>query len=113
MAGLLGPSLLLLYTSSRRSHRRLRDTQYGPRPPCLALSALAVLASLFYGYGSLILAVFLVTAVTQQGFGPFIVMHLSTLLLLGAALSGGIYRVLHRASTHQPCTNQVFPKLSS
>jgi hypothetical protein len=99
LAGLLGPSLLLLHTyHPTRIGARYLDTAMIRFDDGPWATALMVLASLFDGYGSIILTVFLTTVVTHQPFSPTVVDNLGVLLLIGAALSSGIYRRLQHAS---------------
>lgn len=97
-AGLVGPSLLLLHAYRPTClGTRLLDTATrwfldGPWA-----TAITGLSCLFFGYGSVILAVFLTTTVTQQPFGLTVVTNLGILVLLGASLSGGIFYGLRRS----------------
>lgn len=98
LAGLLGPSLLLLhaYHPTRLGTRHL-DTamiRFDDGPWAKLITGLT---SLFFGYGSIILGVFLTSAVTRQPFGPLVVTHRAILVLIGTALSGGIFYGLHRS----------------
>jgi hypothetical protein len=95
LAGLVGPSLLLLhaYHPSRIGARILGTARIRfDEGPCA--TPLTILASLFHGYGSVILAVFLATTVTYQPFSPTVVAYLGGLILVGAALSSGLFYML-------------------
>jgi hypothetical protein len=119
VAGLLGPTLVLVDTSRHpRPAARHRELIRVPVFLRYRSRVLWGLASLFYGYGSLILAVFLLTALTAQGFGPMVVTHRGALLLIGAALSSGIFRLLHRPRDRPPAPanarlDRQFPELPS
>ena len=114
LAGLLGPSLLLI-------HRYRQSQSAGHHPDGGRVARLAhrwarvltLPVSLFYGYGCVLLGTFLTTVRTPHQFGPLVVTHLGLLLLLGAALSAGIFSALYRAPEppHTPMTRDLDPSL--
>jgi hypothetical protein len=93
---LLAPSLLLA-NNDFNDHRLCGSLHYPSR-------ILLGLVSLFFGYGSVILATAILALLTPLVFGPTIVTHFPPLLLVGAAISGGLYNAFHRSTlmTHQP-----------
>jgi hypothetical protein len=91
------PSVLLLLASQRNpSTDQTKD-------PLLVLiplssyhdSALTLLSSLFYGYGTLLLAIFMYTTVSGLSFGLLIITNIGVLLPFGAILAGGLFGYCH------------------
>ena len=114
LVGLLGPSLLLIHRYRQtRSAARHPDAGRVARLTRRRVWVLTLPVSVFYGYGCTLLGAFLTTATTPHQFGPLVVTHLDLLLLLGAALSGGIFSALHRARDppYTPTTLDLDPSL--